>query len=399
MGEARKSFAKSFLQQEPLPQAAIDAAVRVMGTGRLHRYDATPDDPGEAALLELEFARYQGSRYCLACASCGYALYVAMLGAGVEPGDAVLVNGFTLAPVPGAIHNCGARAVLVEITENLTIDLDDLQAKASAENARYLLLSHMRGHIADMDRVLEICQRCNLTLIEDCAHTLGARWKDQPSGSFGAVSCFSTQTYKHLNSGEGGLLVTDREDIIARAILLSGSYMLYDRHLAAPAADRFADLRFATPNYSGRMDNLRAATLRPQLEALDESCRRWNERYHVLAQGLGSIPGVELPERLADEHFVGSSIQFYLPGFSPNGVERFVSDCADRGVQLKWFGAEHPQGYTSRYDSWRYLEQPARLPATERLLETLVDMRVPLTFDLDDCRLIVAIIAQVLSTA
>ena len=398
MGSTPTTFSKSFLQPEPLPEAAVEAAVRSMRSGRLHRYDAAADDPGETAMLELEFARYQGSRYCLACASGGYALHIALLSAGVARGDTVLVNGFTLAPVPGAIHNAGARTVLVEINDNLTIDLEDLAAKAEAHAARYLLLSHMRGHMANMDHVMAICERHGLTLIEDCAHTLGALWDGKRSGSFGAASCFSTQTYKHLNSGEGGLLVTDRDDIIARAILHSGSYMLFDSHLARPPADSFDAVKLDTPNYSGRMDNLRAATLRPQLELLDQNCRRWNERYDTLANGLASITGIHLPARPARETYVGSSIQFSLPGLSTENVERFVENCASRGVQLKWFGADLPHGFTSRFDSWRYLEDIPQLPHTRGVLEKLVDMRIPLTFDLDDCRLIVEIIADVLAT-
>jgi dTDP-4-amino-4,6-dideoxygalactose transaminase len=392
-----KTFPKSFLQQEPLPDAAIEAAVAVMASGRLHRYDATADDPGETALLELEFARYQGSRYALACASCGYALYVAMLSAGVGAGDAVLVNGFTLAPVPGAVANCGARPVFVDTTDDLTVDLDDLERKAAAAQARFFLLSHMRGHIADMDAVTAICAENGLTLIEDCAHTLGAHWKGRLSGSFGEVSCFSTQTYKHMNSGEGGLLVTDRDDIMARAILYSGSYMLYDRHPAGPPPEAFEGLSLTTPNYSGRMDNLRAATLRPQLAQLGESCRRWNERYAVLAEGLAAIPSVRLPERSPAESFVGSSIQFQLPGSTPARMEDVVARSAARGVQLKWFGADEPRGYTSRFDSWRYLEEVPDLPGTRKALATLLDMRVPLTFDLEDCSLIVDILADVIA--
>ncbi len=392
-----KTFRKSFLRQEPLPDAAIEAAVAVMRSGRLHRYDATADHPGETALLELEFARYLGSRYCLACASCGYALYVAMLSAGVRSGDAVLMNGFTLAPVPGAVANCGARPVLVDTTEDLTVDLNDLERKAAAAGARFFLLSHMRGHIADMDAVMAICDGHGLTLIEDCAHTLGARWDGRLSGSFGAVSCFSTQTYKHMNSGEGGLLVTDRDEVMARAILYSGSYMLYDRHLAGPPPEAFEGLSMTTPNYSGRMDNLRAATLRPQLEQLDESCRRWNERYDVLAEGLAAIPGVRLPERSPLESFVGSSIQFQLPGKSPAQMEEIVDRCAAKGVVLKWFGADEPRGYTSRFDSWHYLDATSDLPGTRSALARLVDMRVPLTFDLDDCSQIVEILADVIA--
>ena len=80
-----------------------------------------------------------------------------------------------------------------------------------------LLLSHMRGHVADMGRVVDLGARHGLALVEDCAHTMGAGWDGWPTGTFGAVGCFSLQSYKHANAGEGGLLVTDDDDIAARA--------------------------------------------------------------------------------------------------------------------------------------------------------------------------------------
>ena len=145
-------FTGNFTQQEPIPEAAIEAAVAVLRTGRLHRYNTVPGEAGEAALLEEEFAAATGAKYCLAVASGGYALGCALRAVGVRPGDKVLTNGFTLAPVPGAIASLGAEPVFVEVTEDLVIDLDDLVAKA--DQARVLMLSHMRGHICDMDRLM-----------------------------------------------------------------------------------------------------------------------------------------------------------------------------------------------------------------------------------------------------
>ncbi len=389
-------FTKSFTQQEPIPEAAIARAVDVMRGGRLHRYNTLPGETAEVALLERDFAAYLGSRYCLACASGGYALHIALRAAGLEPGAPVLSNAFTLAPVPGAIHNAGGRPVLVETTDDLTIDLDDLAVKAADSGARLLMLSHMRGHIADMDAILDICARHGIALIEDCAHTMGARWKDRPSGSFGLAACFSTQTYKHLNAGEGGFLTSDNAELMARAVVHSGSYMLYGRHIAAPDEETFRRVRLETPNYSGRMDNLRAAVLRVQLQHLDDNCRRWTALYDTLAEGLADVPGLRLPHRPAHEAYVGSSIQFLLPGLDETAVRRFVALCGERGVELKWFGDAEPRAFTSRYDSWRYLTDVGDLPATRRILAQLCDMRVPLTFDADDCRIIAAIIAACL---
>ncbi len=167
------------------------------------------------AQLEAEFAREVGRRYCVALNSCGSSMFVALRCAGVQPGDKVLSNCFTLAPVPGAIAHAGAQPVLVDCTDDLTLDLDDLAHKAAASGARVLLLSHMRGHIADMDRVLALCRAHGLTLIEDCAHTMGAGWDGRLTGTFGVAGCFSLQSYKHANAGEGGLLVTDDADLAA----------------------------------------------------------------------------------------------------------------------------------------------------------------------------------------
>ncbi|MDQ7079087.1 MAG: DegT/DnrJ/EryC1/StrS family aminotransferase [Paracoccaceae bacterium] len=386
-------FTGHFTQQEPIPEDAIEAAVAVMRSGRLHRYNVAEGEAGETALLEREFADLTGARYCLAVASGGYALACALRAVGVGPGDRVLTNGFTLAPVPGAIASVGAQPVLVEVTPDLVIDLDDLAAKVRASGARVLMLSHMRGHICDMDRLMELCDGAHVTVIEDCAHTMGAAWDAVPSGRHGVIGCYSTQTYKHVNSGEGGLLVSDDDRLMARMILLSGSYMLYDRHLAAPPAEAFEDVRYETPNISGRMDNLRAAILRPQLVRLPEQVAAWNARYRVVEDGLCGARGIALVERPAKEAFVGSSIQFRLPDFDAAQIGALLANCAARGVELKWFGADEPRGYTSRHDSWRYAPAQA-LPRTDAVLATLIDMRLPLTFSIEDCAMIAEIIRE-----
>ncbi len=386
-----EKFKGSFTQQEPIPEAAVQAALRVLGHGRLHRYNLEPDEAGEVALLEQEFAALTGAKYCLAVASGGYAMATAMRALGVGPGDKVLSNAFTLAPVPGAIASLGAVPVLVEVTDDLTIDLSDLKEKIQTSGARILLLSHMRGHICDMDRLVEICTEANVQVIEDCAHTMGAKWNGVASGRHGVVACYSTQTYKHLNSGEGGLLICDDPDIMARATLLSGSYMLYGRHLATPPAAAFDAVKYDTPNISGRMDNLRAAILRPQLRDLGAQCAAWNERYGVVQAGLRGTPGLTVIERSEKEGFVGSSIQFLLDGWGTEDVGDVLSRSAARGVELKWFGGEEPIGFTSKYDSWRYFST-APMPQTERVLAGLLDMRLPLTFSLQDCELVARII-------
>ncbi len=397
--ESAQIFKGNFTQQEAIPSDAIAAAVEVMQSGRLHRYNVSSDgELSETALLEVEYARYQDQKYCLACASGGYAIQLALRAWGLEAGQAVLTNGFTLSPVPGAISAVGGRPVLVETTDDLVIDLEHLERQIKASSAKLLLLSHMRGHLADMDALCALLKSHGVALIEDCAHTMGASFDGIKSGNHGVIACFSTQTYKHINSGEGGLLTTNDDEIMARAVVLSGSYMLFERHAAAPPMSAFEAIKLETPNCSGRMDNLRAAILRPQVDAIDSNGKRWNARYDAFAGALQSDASqVEFPTRHAKAYEIPSSIQFTVSAFSDTQNEQFLAQCANRGVDLKWFGAADPKAYTSRYDSWKYLEE-ASLPRTDNLLSRLYDCRLPLTFSVEDCDQIGSIIADVINT-
>lgn len=386
-------FTGSFTQQPAIPQAGITAALAVLQSGRLHRYNIAPGEEPEAMALEQEYADWQGAKYCLALASGGQAMQIALRASGVQPGCKVLTNAFTLAPVPGAVAAVGATSVLVEITEDLVIDLDDLAVKAINSGARHLLLSNMRGHLCDMVALMALADRLGLTVIEDCAHTMGASWAGRKSGNFGLAGCFSTQTYKHMNSGEGGLLTSDDAEFMARAIMLSGSYMLYARHGAAPDPSVFADIRLDTPNMSARMDNLRAAVLRPQLAMLDVTIGEWNARHDRVAQALAQHPTIRMAHRPTQENYVGSSLQFRIPGLDGDSALQFIANLAARGVEVKWFGAAEPVAFTSAHQSWRFLAQQD-LPQTDRILAALFDMRLPLTFTLDDCDLIAQHILQ-----
>lgn len=386
-------FTGSFTQQEQIPQEGIEAAIAVMRHGRLHRYNLAEGELGEAAELEQEFAKLVGANFALAVTSGGYALGCALRAVGVRPGDEVLTNGFTLAPVPGAIASLGAEPIFVEVGENLAIDLGDLKAKIASSSARVLMLSHMRGHLCDMDALMKICDAADIVVVEDCAHTMGASFNGVHSGQHGQVGCYSTQTYKHVNSGEGGFLTSNDPQIMARAIILSGSYMLYERHGAAPPPEAFKEIKWETPNISGRMDNLRAAILRPQLALLKTQVENWNARYKAVEDGLRNTPGLTLIDRDPRGVFVGSSFQFRLPHANAGEIEHFTAACTARGVELKWFGAPEPRAFTSRYDSWRYAGAQS-LPTTDRILAGLLDMRLPLTFSLEDCATIARIISD-----
>ena len=395
----RTRFEGDLSAPDPIPAEGIEAATRLMQDGRLFRYGEDRGSIPEAAMLEEEFAAYMDMKYCVGLNSGGCALYIALKASGLETGDKVLLNAFTLAPVPGAIDHAGGDAVLVDIDDRFVIDIDDLDRKATASGAKFLMLSYMRGHIPDMDRLMAVCEKHNLIVIEDCAHTMGAGWDGRLTGTFGDVACFSTQTFKHVNSGEGGLLVTNNEDIAARAVLRSGSYMLYAQHRARPDMEVFEKYRASTPNCSMRMSGLVASILRPQLTELDERNRKWRHMYDVLAPMIDTIDHLSRPIRPAKEGFVPSSLQFMISGIDDARTSRFLSEAAAHGVHIKWFGAEVPIGFTSRHDHWAYLNGMGDVPNADAVLHGLCDIRLPLWLSDEDCAVIAAVLREAMTAS
>ena len=385
-------FGKDLSTPEPIPEEAIERAVALMRSGRLHRYGEQGSGYPEPSLLEQDYAAYVGSKYCVAVSSCGAAMFIALKALGVKAGDKVLTSTFTLSPVPGAIAHAGAEAVLIETSADYMTDLQDLERKAVSSGAKVFLLSHMRGHIADLQAVRAICDKYGIAVIEDCAHTMGAKWDGKHTGTWGKVGCYSAQTYKHINSGEGGLLVTDDDDVAAQAILMSGCYMMHDQHILRPSADVFERWKYVTPNFSMRMSNLAAALLRPQIGQIADRGRRWNHIYATLERELSRAKHVSVPARQAKEEFVASSIQFTLD-LKPRQIERFLKECDVRGLYIKWFGTPAPVAFTSNYAHWQYLTNKPDIPKSMDILNQLLDLRTPLSLTDDDCVLIGQIVA------
>ena len=383
---------RDLTEPTPIPEAGIARAVELMRTGRLFRYGEMGADQLDVSLLEREFAEFLGRRYCVAVNSGGSALFLALKVVGVQPGDPVLVNGFTLAPVPGAIVHAGGRPVIVEVGPDYVIDPEDLRAKALKSGAKVLLLSHMRGHLPDMDAVMAVAAECGLQVIEDCAHALCARWKGKTIGTFGVAAGFSAQTYKHLNSGEGGFLVLDDEAMAARAIIHSGSYMLHGQHLSAPGPADLEAVAEDVPNFSLRMTALAAALLRPQLALLPERVKRWNDIHDRIAAGLRRSQNLYVPDRNGGQDFSATSVQFSVRGFTRPQMDTFLALTKARGVPVKWFGARRQIGFTSAPKHWRYAGAQGALKRTHDVLVGLCDIRTPLSLTDEECDLIATIV-------
>lgn len=402
-------FNKSFHETESVPAEGIENAVKLMEAGSLYRYNAlalnagelTEENASEVAKLEQEFADYTGHKYVIAVNSCGSAMFLAMKAAGVNEGDKVFSNAFTFTAVPSAIVHAGGVPVFVETDRHYVIDIDDFNSKiAQNPDAKYFLLSYMRGHIADVDRIKSICDEHGITLIEDCAHSLGTQWTDPESGKtthighHSKAACFSSQSYKMLNSGEGGFVATDDEAIAAYCIVGAGAYeKLYKRHLAGPDDEAlFEDMKHHIPNYSIRMSNLTAAVLRPQIHNIDSKVADYRRNYQQLETMLSGIEGVEIPEPVQQVTRVGDSFQFNLLGLSAGKIQQFVKNVAEQGVKVAIFGL----GDNARfYRNWRYsFDETPDLSQTEEILSAACDIRLPFTFDSNDIEMIGTILKE-----
>lgn len=381
-----------FLRFDPVPREGIERAVSLMQSGKLFRYSNSRLQDSEVALLERDFAEYVGMRYALGVSSCSAAIELALIACDVGAGTGVLVPGFTFTAVPSAIVALRAKPVFVECNNDYRIDIDDLRRKVSPDT-KVLLLSHMRGYAPDMDAVMSICDEHNIVLIEDAAHALGGRWRGKQIGSFGKLGCFSFQSNKIINAGEGGVLVTDSEELIVKAICLSGAYEAnYQKHfIQSPLFEQFLG---ALPAHNARMTNVTAAIARPQVRLVEKKGARYREMNAFLRRELETTECVQFPEENPNETRVPDSIQFRLQGFDASQMRTFIRLAREKGLPIAGFAERNN---ARAFYNWHYLgcDMPD-LPQTKRAIANACDIRLPSTLTDRHLSLLASIVRTVI---
>lgn len=366
-----------FERLDPVPSEVLPTLKKILESANLFRYSGAAED-SETSLLERDFAKYVGTKYALAVSSCSSAIFLSLLSAGVKPGDKVLMPGFTFTAVPSSIVHAGGVPILVECTENYCVDLADLEKKAETTGAKFLVLSHMRGHTADIDSVLRIAEAHGITVIEDAAHSLGALWNGKRVGTFGTTGCYSFQSFKIINAGEGGMLVTDDEEIIVKAIFYSGAFdRVWAKHLLT--SDLFEKYQNTLPIYNMRMSNVAAAIVRPQLDLINEKVATYNLNYTYLTKILSTSPHIYIPKRDPRERCSPDSIQFGLIGATTEQATRFMNLARSLGLGLNVFGVDKDNARV--FWNWKFLNQSPHLPITRDVLMRSCDMRLPIFFE------------------
>lgn len=243
--------------------------------------------------FEAAFAAFAGAPYAVATSSCTAALHMAYMFLEIKPGDEVIVPAQTHVASAHAVELCGARAVFVDAearTSNIDIDLIE---DAITPRTRAISVVHFLGMPVDMPRVLDIARRHGLPVVEDCALAIGATVDEVHVGLLGDVGCFSFYPVKHITTGEGGMLITDRSDLAAAASTTRAFGI--DRNIVSerPTPGEY-DVTALGNNY--RMNEIAAAIGLEQMKRLPSFLATRRENHMLLADRLRDVEGIELLE-------------------------------------------------------------------------------------------------------
>ncbi|MDP3442172.1 MAG: aminotransferase class I/II-fold pyridoxal phosphate-dependent enzyme, partial [Ignavibacteria bacterium] len=196
----------------------MEAVMEVMQSGYLFRY-GSENDPKflhKVSTLETEFAQYCGAKHALATSSGTSSLLVSLIALGLKPGDEVIVPAYTFIATYSACIFAGLVPVLAEIDESLSLDPDDIEHRITPRT-KAIMPVHMLGNPCNMDRIMQIARKHNLLVLEDSCQATGASYKGEKIGTIGDIGAFSLNLFKTINSGDGGLVVTNNQKLYERA--------------------------------------------------------------------------------------------------------------------------------------------------------------------------------------
>ena len=374
---------------EPIPSQVMSEITDLMSNGDLFRYNS---EGSAAHRLEIEFSKIMGVRYSLAVSSCSAALFLALKSLNLPSKARVLMPAFTFAAVPSSVIHADFIPILCECRDDYRIDLIDFKEKIKTADA--VLISHMRGHTSDMDIILSECKQADIPLIEDAAHSLGTTWNGKKIGTIGDIGCFSFQSYKMLNSGEGGIFITDNPELFAKAVIMSGAYEHnWIKHQGDQA--NFKKWQNKLPLYNLRINNLSAVLINAQLPELNRRIEKGRRNHDFTAERLNTSPWISVPEKLTPEERAPDSIQFNLINLDTDEIDLFEKITSQSGLNVQIFG--RTKDNARAFWNWQFLPETFELPKTRKMLMSACDVRLPSRLTLDECKAISDVILSAIS--
>lgn len=251
------------------------------------------------------------------------ALHLALAALGIGPGDEVIVPDLTFAACANVVLQCGATPVLVDILEDSwTIDPSKIESSVT-DRTRAIMAVHLYGHPCDMDPLMEVAERHGLYVIEDCAESLGSEYKGRLTGTIGDVGCFSFFANKVITTGEGGMVITDNDDLEDKMHVLRDHGMTKGKRYWHDVA-----------GFNYRMTNIQAAIGVAQMEKVGDFIEKRRRTAKIYSENLVGIPGLTIPAEaewaksifwlysiLIDEGMTGISAEGLMESLSKNGVD------------------------------------------------------------------------------
>lgn len=311
-------------------ESEVQVVADVVRSGRW----GNPDCGDYVATFEQEFAAYCGTKYAVTCVNGSVSLRLALIACGVRPGDEVIVPPYTFIATASTVLEVNCVPVFVDIDpETYNLDPKAIEA-AITERTKVIIPVHFAGLACDMDAIIDIAHRNNLKVIEDAAHAHGAEYNGRKLGSIGDVGSFSFQSSKNLTSGEGGIVVTNDENLYRMMASL--------RNVGRMEGHQWYD--HFNPGCNYRITQMQAVLLSQQLKRLDEQTALRNDNGLYLNELLGDITGISPLSRGVVE--VRHCYHLYIFRYDSSafgGLSRqdFVARLAAEGVPCS-MGYPHP---------------------------------------------------------
>jgi dTDP-4-amino-4,6-dideoxygalactose transaminase len=249
--------------------------------------------------FEEEFKNYIGVNHVLALNSCTAGLSLALNVLGIKVGDEVITTPMTFAATANVIIHQGATPVFVDVdmdTQNIdTSKIED----AITSKTKAIIPVHLAGHPCEMDKIMDIAKRHNLYVIEDCAHAVEAEYKGKKIGTFGDMAAFSFYATKNLTTGEGGMLISNNEELIEKARIRSLHGMSKDAWKRF-SSEGFKPYDIVYPGFKYNMFDLQSALGIHQLRAIERNLKRREEIYLRYNQAFSDLDFISIPHEVGD---------------------------------------------------------------------------------------------------
>ncbi len=354
------------------------AVLEALRSKRLFRYYGPNPGPSKVAELESAFAARVGTTYGLAVTSGTAALICALRAFGIGAGDEVILPAYTWIASASAVVAAGAVPVIAEVDDSLTLDPADVAAKISPYT-KAILPVHMRGLPCNMDAMMDLAHAHNLKVLEDAAQADGASYHGKALGSIGDAGAFSLQFNKILTSGEGGMLVTDQQDVYLRAVMF---------HDVVGGQRNNIPENQILPGVNFRMPELLAAVMQVQLRKLDGILSDMRARKRMILEsvaGLLARKGIAFPTAhdLAGDAAIAAI--FLMPeaemaqhaavALVAEGLNSFVlyqPDKVDYHVYSHWAPIMNQRVWSTRDGPWQ--RHPRKVEYTKEMCPRSLDI-------------------------